>query len=82
MDAYHEGDAVKAIILSIDLERKRISFGLKPSYLNLSDAVHEEARKTLSPSPEFTRHSQDTGILEDSLVLSDFTLEPPGSDDK
>jgi rRNA biogenesis protein RRP5 len=31
---YDEGDAVKAIILKIDLERRRISFGLKASYFS------------------------------------------------
>ena len=30
---YEEGDSVKAIVLKIDAEKKRISFGLKASYL-------------------------------------------------
>ena len=30
--SFREGDRVKAFITSIDLEKKRISFGLKPSY--------------------------------------------------
>ncbi|KAK8092109.1 hypothetical protein PG997_002470 [Apiospora hydei] len=29
---FSEGDAVKAVVLKLDLEKKRINFGLKPSY--------------------------------------------------
>lgn len=31
------GDPVKAIILDIDMEKRRISFGLKPSYFSRED---------------------------------------------
>lgn len=31
--AFKEGDATKAVILSVNPEKGRISFGLKPSYL-------------------------------------------------
>jgi rRNA biogenesis protein RRP5 len=34
---YTEGDKVKAIVLEIDVEKKRISFGLKPSYFDTDD---------------------------------------------
>ncbi|KAF4120354.1 rRNA biogenesis protein RRP5 [Geosmithia morbida] len=34
---YKEGDVVKAIILSIDAKKKRISFGLKPSFFDDED---------------------------------------------
>ncbi|KZT35635.1 nucleic acid-binding protein [Sistotremastrum suecicum HHB10207 ss-3] len=37
LQGFQEGDNVKAIILSIDKEKKRISFGLKPSYFNDED---------------------------------------------
>ncbi|KAH8162095.1 hypothetical protein CIB48_g6153 [Xylaria polymorpha] len=33
-----EGDAVKAIILDVDAQKKRISFGLKPSYFEDEDS--------------------------------------------
>ncbi|KAF2964648.1 hypothetical protein GQX73_g8919 [Xylaria multiplex] len=33
-----EGDAVKAIILDIDIQKKRVSFGLKPSYFEDEDS--------------------------------------------
>jgi rRNA biogenesis protein RRP5 len=30
--AYSEGDYVKAIVLKVDIEKRRVSLGLKPSY--------------------------------------------------
>lgn len=38
----NEGDAVKAIILDIDIQKKRVSFGLKPSYLEDEDSDVDE----------------------------------------
>ncbi|KAI0541466.1 hypothetical protein GGR58DRAFT_456136 [Xylaria digitata] len=37
-----EGDAVKAIILDIDIQKKRVSFGLKPSYFEDEDSDMDE----------------------------------------
>ncbi|GJJ09847.1 hypothetical protein Clacol_004071 [Clathrus columnatus] len=37
LQGFAVGDPVKAIILEIDLEKRRISFGLKPSYFSPSD---------------------------------------------
>ncbi|KAI0550271.1 hypothetical protein F4679DRAFT_543699 [Xylaria curta] len=37
-----EGDAVKAIILDVDAQKKRISFGLKPSYFEDEDSDMDE----------------------------------------
>ncbi|KAI0195118.1 hypothetical protein EV127DRAFT_508663 [Xylaria flabelliformis] len=37
-----EGDAVKAIILDVDTQKKRISFGLKPSYFEDEDSDMDE----------------------------------------
>ncbi|KAI1116184.1 hypothetical protein F5Y14DRAFT_408468 [Nemania sp. NC0429] len=38
----NEGDAVKAIILDIDLQKKRVSLGLKPSYFEDQDSLDED----------------------------------------
>lgn len=38
----NEGDAVKAIILDIDIPKKRVSFGLKPSYFGDADSSVDE----------------------------------------
>ena len=39
---YEEGDAVKAKILKIDVDKRRISFGLKTSYFENDDEVDED----------------------------------------
>ena len=39
---YSEGDAVKAKVLKIDAEKKRVSFGLKASYVGDSEDSDEE----------------------------------------
>lgn len=41
--SFREGDRVKAFITSIDLDRKRISFGLKPSYFDDNSNSDSEA---------------------------------------
>lgn len=41
--SFREGDNVKAIVLSIDVERRRISFGLKPSYFQDKDFQAQDA---------------------------------------
>lgn len=40
---YAEGDAVKAIVLKLDAEKKRISFGLKASYFEDGESVSDES---------------------------------------
>ena len=39
MLGFREGDPVKAIILMVNLEKERISFGLKPSYFGTDDDI-------------------------------------------
>ncbi|KAH9836984.1 uncharacterized protein C8Q71DRAFT_580175 [Rhodofomes roseus] len=43
--SFREGDHVKAVILSIDTEKRRISFGLKPSYFAESDFEMSESEE-------------------------------------
>lgn len=40
--AYESGDRVKAIVLKVEPEKRRISFGLKPSYFDEDDLDEEE----------------------------------------
>ena len=40
---YDEGDAVKAIVLKIDMEKKRISFGMKASYFEDSSEFEDDS---------------------------------------
>lgn len=46
MLGFQEGDPVKAIILTVDFERKRISFGLKPSYFADDDLEMNDAEQS------------------------------------
>ncbi|SPO02931.1 related to ribosomal RNA processing protein RRP5 [Cephalotrichum gorgonifer] len=39
---YSEGDAVKVYVVSVDIEKKRVNFGLKPSYFD-SESESEDA---------------------------------------
>ncbi|RDX51109.1 U3 snoRNP-associated protein Rrp5 [Lentinus brumalis] len=41
--SFREGDTVKAVVLSIDKEKRRISFGLKPSYFEEKDFEPEKS---------------------------------------
>lgn len=41
--SFRVGDKVKAVILSVDLEKRRVSFGLKPSYFEEKDFEQEES---------------------------------------
>ncbi|GJE87565.1 U3 snoRNP-associated protein Rrp5 [Phanerochaete sordida] len=43
--SFREGDKVKTVILSIDTEKRRISFGLKPSYFAEEDFQEEESEE-------------------------------------
>ncbi|KAI0080360.1 U3 snoRNP-associated protein Rrp5 [Panus rudis PR-1116 ss-1] len=40
--SFREGDRVKARVLSVDLEKRRISLGLKPSYFDEGDVASDE----------------------------------------
>lgn len=62
--SFREGDRVKAVILSVDTERRRISFGLKPSYFTEGDfeAEGDEASEDDEESGE-----QDTlGVVDNA----------------
>ena len=48
--SFREGDRVKAFITSIDLEKKRISFGLKPSYFDDGDGAGSESEGSVNES--------------------------------
>jgi rRNA biogenesis protein RRP5 len=72
MNAYSEGDIVRAIILDIETQRNRISFGLKASYFNEGDASHEENTSTRSLQ-EGQSSPQNAMRLDD--LPSDAALE-------
>lgn len=61
--SFREGDVVKAIILSIDHEKRRISLGLKPSYFQDEDI--EMATKELDENTSESDH-EPLGVVPDT----------------
>ena len=60
--SFREGDKVKAVILSIDQEKRRISLGLKPSYFEEKDFEQEESEEE---EEDELRSSPALGVVED-----------------
>ncbi|EMD41956.1 hypothetical protein CERSUDRAFT_147388 [Gelatoporia subvermispora B] len=58
--SFREGDAVKAKILSIDVEKRRISLGLKPSYFTEEDLEASDEDGTSDDDEE----SHAFGVIE------------------
>ncbi|KAI1410194.1 nucleic acid-binding protein [Hypoxylon sp. FL1857] len=88
---FNEGDVVKAIILKLDKQKKRISFGLKPSYLegamdvDDSDEDEDNAGVTLFDDDDDDEDSEDDE-MEDagaSIVIkgTDNDLEAVSDDE-
>ena len=73
-----EGDAVKAMILDVDVRKKRVSFGLKPSYFededdemgeNESDDEDEVAGALLEDSEEEQSDDEDMEDAGSSVII-------------
>ncbi|KAI0673370.1 U3 snoRNP-associated protein Rrp5 [Trametes maxima] len=76
--SFREGDKVKAVILSVDREKRRISFGLKPSYFEEKDFGEESESEDEEPGSAF-------GVVEDGEdsdggAEDDVQQEEDGSD--
>ena len=83
LHSFREGDRVKAFITSIDLEKKRISFGLKPSYFDDNDDSGSEAEDSDKES-----EPEALGVIaaeNEDAEMSDAqegVQEPESSDDE
>jgi rRNA biogenesis protein RRP5 len=79
---YAEGDPVKAKILSIDMERRRISFGLKASYFNNSEIDSEDGGMDLDQDEDDddddSSSESESGGIDLSLVCD---IESEDEDD-
>ncbi|KAI0526659.1 hypothetical protein F5B22DRAFT_641799 [Xylaria bambusicola] len=68
-----EGDAVKAIILDIDIQKKRVSFGLKPSYFEdeheSDDEDDEIAGALLDDSADEQSDDEDMEDASSSVLI-------------
>ncbi|KAK7918305.1 hypothetical protein PG985_010179 [Apiospora marii] len=71
---FSEGDAVKAVVLKLDLEKKRINFGLKPSYF-----VDEDEDTDMSDEDDVGGAAVALMDLSDDDMDEDFD-EEDGSD--
>lgn len=73
---FSEGDAVKAVVLKLDLEKKRINFGLKPSYL-----VGEDEDTDMSDEDDVGGAAVALMDLSDDDDMDEDFDEEDGSDD-
>ena len=82
--SFREGDKVKAVVLSVDTERRRISFGLKPSYFADEDfQQQDESSEAEEPEPlGVVDEESDEGALEDSDDDPDEEEQDEGSDEE
>ncbi|ORX90106.1 nucleic acid-binding protein [Basidiobolus meristosporus CBS 931.73] len=75
---YSVGDRVKAVILKIDTENKKVSFGLKATYFNDDDMESESSDdEELEDSMDVEDESDDENEAGESLL----DLEAEASDD-
>jgi rRNA biogenesis protein RRP5 len=89
---YEEGDAVKAIILKVELEKKRISLGLKASYLesgieSADDSDDEDVEglngvKLDDSSDEESEEDAQINLAEFSTLATDDEAESEESTDE
>ena len=73
---FSEGDAVKAVVLKLDLEKKRINFGLKPSYF-----VDEDEDTDMSDEDDVGGAAVALMDLSDDDMDDDFDEEDGNDDD-
>ncbi|KAH9898165.1 U3 snoRNP-associated protein Rrp5 [Cubamyces lactineus] len=74
--SFREGDKVKAVILSIDQEKRRISFGLKPSYFEEKDFEQED-----SESESEEQAAEPLGVVDDAEESDPAEDDEEGSED-
>ena len=71
--SFREGDTVKAIVRSIDSEKKRISLGLKPSYFSEEDFEDKEDNEEDAP--------EAFGVIDEDAEMSDAEGDEEGDAD-
>ena len=81
---YKEGDAVKAIVLDVDAKKKRINFGLKPSYFEDEDEEDDEDDEdeaaALDEDDEDSDDSMEEGGVDIRTIL-DIEAESGSEED-
>ncbi|KAF9215680.1 rRNA biogenesis protein rrp5 [Podila verticillata] len=77
---YAVGDPVKAMILDIDMEKKRISFGLKSSYFEEGDAEEDEDEE--SDAEESDAEMEGASDEDDDIVMGEGDSEDDEDEDE
>ena len=83
--AYAVGDRVKAVILKLDAEKKRISFGLKPSYFNEEDYEDEDEEEDDEEDGEDDgdlNDDEDEEEIEQGLIDGEAEDDDEGEEDE
>ncbi|KAI0879700.1 hypothetical protein GGS24DRAFT_508582 [Hypoxylon argillaceum] len=77
-----EGDAVKAIILDVDTQKKRISFGLKPSYFEDEDSNMDENESEDEDeiAGALLEDSEDDQFDDENMEDADSSVQIEGTD--
>ncbi|KAI8601950.1 hypothetical protein EDD21DRAFT_91525 [Dissophora ornata] len=78
---YSVGDPVKAKILDIDLEKKRISFGLKSSYFEEGDAEEDEDEEDEEEDEDEGMEGVSDGDIEMSEGDSEIDEDDEGDEE-
>lgn len=78
---YSEGDRVKAKVLSLDIEKRKISFGLKASYFTAaSESSDSEAEDEESSEKDEGINITNMDDLSESVAIPTIPSEPMDSD--
>ena len=72
---YEEGDEVKAKVLKLESDKRRISFGLKASYFEDDDKGED------NDEIDNTDNLEGAGMLSDGSVSEDFDIEKDDAND-
>jgi rRNA biogenesis protein RRP5 len=76
-----EGDKVRALILSIDREKKRISFGLKPSYFFEEELQDEPMEDEDEERSEESEGELADGSIHDHQMAEQHTEDSEGDEE-
>lgn len=79
--AYEAGDRVKAIVLKVEPEKRRISFGLKPSYFDADDLDEEEVEGLVDVQDEDDDEDDDNEDEDDDMQDDDDDEDGNNDDD-
>ncbi|KAM0373594.1 hypothetical protein ACHAPY_008830 [Fusarium culmorum] len=78
---YKEGDAVKARILSVDAEKRRVTFGLKPSLFEDVDSDMDNSDAGVGLGEEDSDDDDDVDMEDASTILKILGTDNAGDSD-